>query len=116
VAVPSLDRIGGHSQGSIEACDRLCIAAQPAEKVTEQIMRLDVLRFGAKNGFAKPYRIVELAGLKCRHRVRKSAIHRRSSSQHFARSPFKIRLFAILDRRPQCFISSFLYCCCDEST
>jgi hypothetical protein len=94
----------------------LCVAAQPAEKVAEQIMRLNVLRFGAENGFAKPCGIVELAGLKCRHRVRKSAIHRRSSSQHFARSPFKIRLFAILDRRPRCFISSFLYYCCDEST
>jgi hypothetical protein len=70
----------------------LCIAAQPAEKVTEQIMRLDVLRFGAENGLAKPYGIVEPAGLKCRHRVRKSAIHRRSSSQHLARPSFKIRL------------------------
>jgi hypothetical protein len=53
-------------------------------------MRFDVLRFGVKDGFAKSNGFVELAGLKRRHRVRKSATHRRSSSQHFAGLPFKI--------------------------
>jgi hypothetical protein len=59
-------------------------------------MRFDVLRFDVKDGFAKSNGFVELAGLKRRHRVRKGAIHRRSSSQHFARLPFKIRLLRSL--------------------
>jgi len=77
-AKPALVRTGGDGQRSVEICERLDVAAQPAENDAEQIERVDMLRLTAQDGFAQPLGIAELAGLERRHRLGKLAVVGRS--------------------------------------